>query len=429
MGGKGRSWGLGRGVGRICFIRPYRVVVLARAVRKIIGLMSGTSADGVDAALVEVRGTGIDTKVGLLGFVFTPYPAGLRREILDLCDPDKGRVDRVCRMHGVMGEWFARGALDVCREAGVPVSEVDLIGSHGQTVHHLPDPAEAFGVRVRATLQIGDPSVIAERTGVTTVADFRTRDMAAGGQGAPLVPLVDYLLFRSDGAGRAMLNIGGIANVTLLPAGCGPDEVLAFDTGPGNMLVDALVDVFTSGARSYDADGALAASGQVSGALLEQLMQHPFLAMPPPKSTGREAFGRPLVDEVLAWRDRLSAPDLIRTATAFTARSVGEALGRFVFPLSRVEEVVVSGGGAENAVLMGMLQEVLGGRKVVRIETLGVPAEAKEAVAFAVLANETLAGHPGNLPRVTGASRPAVLGVVAPGGRCRIRVDPEGRFR
>ena len=178
MGGKGRSWGLGRGVGRICFIRPYRVVVLARAVRKIIGLMSGTSADGVDAALVEVQGTGIDTKVGLLGFVFTPYPAGLRREILDLCDPDKGRVDRVCRMHGVMGEWFARGALDVCREAGVPVSEVDLIGSHGQTVHHLPDPAEAFGVRVRATLQIGDPSVIAERTGVTTVADFRTRDMA-----------------------------------------------------------------------------------------------------------------------------------------------------------------------------------------------------------------------------------------------------------
>ena len=378
--------------------------------------------------MVEVAGIGTCTEARLLRFLFTPYPRGLREEVLRLCDPSCGRVDGVCRMHAGLGEWFARAALEVCREAGVPMSEVDLIGSHGQTVHHLPDPEEAFGVRIRSTLQIGDPSVIAERTGVTTVADFRARDMAAGGQGAPLVPLVDYLLFRSERAGRAMLNIGGIANVTVLPAGCAPEGVLAFDTGPGNMVMDALTGIATDGEEAYDAGGRLAASGRVSRALLERLMQHPFLGAPPPKSTGRETFGSAFIEGISGWGCGLSGPDLVRTATAFTARSVADAIERFVLPVCRVEEVFVSGGGAENPLLMDLLRDALPGIRVARIESLGVPSEAKEAVAFAVLANETLAGRAGNLPQVTGASRPAVLGAIIPGRRCRFSVDSEGRF-
>ncbi len=394
---------------------------MARTVRKIVGLMSGTSADGVDAALVEVAGDGALPEIRLLEFVFTPYAKGLRREVLDLCDPDRGSVDRICRMHAVLGEWFARAAQAVCREAGLPMSEVDLIGSHGQTVHHLPEPVEAFGAEVRSTLQRGDPSVIAERTGVATVADFRSRDMAAGGQGAPLVPLLDYLLFRSGRVGRAMLNIGGIANLTVLPAGCGPEGVSAFDTGPGNMAIDALTERVTEGAKRYDAGGALAASGRVSDGLIRRLMQHPFLEAPPPKSTGREAFGREWVEEMLGWD--LSGPDLVRTATAFTAQSIAMALERFVFPFCQVEEVVASGGGTENPVLMAMLREALPGVRVIGVEALGIPSEAKEAVAFAVLAHETLAGRPGNLPRATGASHPVVLGAIVPGRGGRISVD------
>ena len=383
--------------------------------RKIIGLMSGTSVDGIDAALVGVCGDGNRSEVQLLGFGFTPFPEDLRQEILELSDPATGHVDRICRMHAVLGEWFAKAALSVCEEAGIPVSDVDAVGSHGQTVYHRPELSEAFGVSVRSTLQIGDPSVIAERTGLTTVADFRARDMAAGGQGAPLVPLVDFLLFRSEQVGRVMLNIGGIANVTVLPRACAAPDVFAFDTGPGNMLIDGLVSDLTDGAQRFDVDGAMAAQGGVCEPLLDELMEHPFLLEAPPKSTGRESFGRVLADRVLRNRRSVSGPDLVRTATAFTARSIADALNRFVRPICRVQEVVVSGGGADNPALMDMLGEALGPIDLVRVDELGVPSDAKEAVAFAVLANETLDGRPGNLPRVSGASRPVLLGAVIPG--------------
>jgi anhydro-N-acetylmuramic acid kinase len=252
--------------------------------------------------------------------------------------------------------------------------------------------------------------------------------MAAGGQGAPLVPLVDYLLFRSDRYGRVMLNLGGIANVTVLPPGCGPEDVIAFDTGPGNMVIDAVTAAVTRGAQSQDTRGELAAKGKVSGELLDRLMAHAYLAEPPPKSTGRETFGAAFVRETLEAGQGLSFHDLVRTVTAYTAESVCNALHRFVFPACAVDEVVVSGGGAENPVLIGTLSEKLSALRVGRIDTLGIPSEAKEAVAFAVLANEALAGRTGSLVQVTGAERPVILGAIVPGRGFRFRVDPGDPF-
>ena len=388
---------------------------------KVIGLMSGTSADGVDAALVEIEGKGTETLVKLLGFSLLPYPGDLRRAILDLCDPEKGKVDKICRMNVVLGEWFAQGALRVCQDAGVDIEDVDLIGSHGQTIHHLPETVTLFETPVRGTLQIGDSSVVAERTGITTVSDFRSRDMAAGGEGAPVVPLVDYLLFRSETIGRVMLNIGGISNLTVLRKGCRREDVYAFDTGPGNMVIDGVVSALTGGQDGYDEGGKRAALGKGSPELLDSLMQHPFLALPPPKSTGREMFGTPVIDRVL--ERGLPENDLIRTVTNFTVESIACALDRFVFPQCEIQEIVVSGGGAENPVIMAGLGETLLEQEVVRIEDRGLPSEAKEAIAFAILANETLAGQAGNVPRATGAAHPVVLGVVTPGRGCRISVD------
>ena len=391
------------------------------AFRRVIGLMSGTSADGVDAALVEVGRS--ESGVRLVAFTGLPYPRELRKEILEVSEARSGNAGDICRLNVILGEWFARSAFKVCRKAGVAMSGVDLIGSHGQTVHHLPNEYHGFGVTTRSSLQIADPSVIAERTGVTTVADFRARDMAAGGQGAPLVPVVDYLLFRSVREGRVLLNIGGISNVTVLPAGCGTEDVLAFDTGPGNMLMDGLTGVLTGGRLAYDENGSYAAAGNVSGSLLAELMRHPFLKEAPPKSTGREAFGATLVRDVLAWRGRLPDEDLVATATAFTARSIADALTRFVVPVIPVGRMAVSGGGARNPVLMEMLRGAVPGMDICESDALGVPSEAKEAIAFAVLANASVEGRTGNLPAATGASGSVVLGVVAPGGNCRISID------
>ncbi len=394
--------------------------------RRVIGLMSGTSADGVDAALVEVGLA--ETRVRLVAFTELPYPPELRQEILEVSEAEGGNVAKICRLHVILGEWFARAAFNVCRKAGVEMSNVDLIGSHGQTVHHLPEAHSTFGVVTRSSLQIADPCVIAERTGVTTVADFRARDLAVGGQGAPLVPLVDYLLFRSRREGRVLLNIGGISNVTVLPTGCGPEDVMAFDTGPGNMMLDALTWVLTGGRLAYDAGGAFAASGEVSDSLLAEMMRHPFLKRVPPKSTGRETFGASLVRNILARRGRVPDEDLIATATAFTARSIADALKRFVLPVSPIGRMAVSGGGGRNAVIMDMLRGALPGLDICQTDALGVPSDAKEAIAFAVLANATVEGRPGNLPGATGASKPVVLGVVAPGRRCGISIDSTDGF-
>jgi anhydro-N-acetylmuramic acid kinase len=376
----------------------------AKKSRRIIGLMSGTSADGIDAALVEVEGCGPGTRVKVLAFDTAPLEEALRRGVFSLFGPG-ATLDELCQLNFALGEAFARAALEVIAGAGLKPEEVDLIGSHGQTVRHLPRGAPA------STLQIGEPAVIALRTGLPVVADFRPADVALGGQGAPLVPLVDYLLFSHGLRSRALLNIGGIANATLLPAGGEAAQVRAFDLGPGNALIDGAAAHFSEGRESFDREGRWAASGRVDQALLDRLMGHPFLQLPPPKSTGREEFGAALLEELLAGR-ALSPPDWLATLTAFTARAVAEGLKRFSLPSAPVDEVWVSGGGAHNLHLMELLRAELPGARVEKLDLLGVAADAKEAVAFAVLANETLMGRPGNLPSATGAARPAVLGKI-----------------
>jgi anhydro-N-acetylmuramic acid kinase len=392
-------------------------------VRLVIGLMSGTSADGIDAALVRIQGQGTDISVDLEAFNFVSYPDNLRSAILKASEVETSSVEEVCRLNVVVGEWFARSAVALCDQARVSLEAVDFIGSHGQTFHHLPALKEMYGCSTRSSLQLGDPSVIAERTGITTVADFRARDLAAGGQGAPLVPIVDYLLYRSEKVGRVLINIGGIANMTHLPAGCDLDDVIAFDTGPGNMIMDAAVTAITGGALEYDKDGEIGMSGTVFQELRQNLMSNPYLALPPPKSTGRELFGSEAANEVLAWRNRISDEDLVATLTAFTTDSIVDALDRFVHTRGAIDEIIVSGGGTKNPGLMQRLKHRVGGIHIQEIDALGMPSEAKEAVAFAVLANETLSNNQGNVPGATGAKHPAVLGVVAPGRRTSFSVD------
>ena len=381
---------------------------------KLIGLMSGTSADGVDAALVEIEGKPPDLSWELLGFVELPYPKPVRQSILDLCDVKTAQVDAICAMNVALGEWFADAALAVCTKVGIAADEVDAIGSHGQTIHHLPDVTFIADKAVRSTLQIGAPATIAERTGITTVSDFRLRDMAVGGQGAPLVPLVDYMLYASSDVGRVLLNIGGIANVTVLPKACGLEDVFAFDTGPGNMVIDGIVQRVTQGTMVFDKEGALAQQGMVLSELLDACMANPFFAKAPPKSTGREMFGVSVVNQFCEYAD--SAEDLIATATHWTAHSIAKAIDDFVLPQCDVGEVIVSGGGAKNPVIMRLLQEMLG-PTLLQSDDFGLPSEAKEAVAFALLAYESLHGRCNNVPKVTGATKPVVLGSVTLGAR------------
>jgi anhydro-N-acetylmuramic acid kinase len=328
-----------------------------------------------------------------------------------------GSTAEVCHLNAHLGELFAAAAAHIAHEAGVPLADVDLIGSHGQTVHHLPDPRLEGTYRVRSTLQIGEPAVIAERTGVTTIADFRPRDMAAGGEGAPLTPIFHHALFAHPERGRAVLNIGGIANVTILPPGGDAGRTAGFDTGPGNVLLDEFVRTSGLSPAGYDEDGRLAAAGSVRADLLRELLAHPFVRQAPPKSTGREMFGPAFV---AAFRGRLreaGIPDLdgLATLTAFTAHAVAENLRAFVLPDVHIDEVIACGGGARNLTLMRMLAQALPGRGVGTTEALGVPGQAIEAMTFAWLAFLTATGQSGNLPAVTGAQGPRVLGCIVPG--------------
>ncbi|MFP4057977.1 MAG: anhydro-N-acetylmuramic acid kinase [Candidatus Brocadiia bacterium] len=381
----------------------------------VIGLMSGTSRDGVDAALVALSGGGPSLRAELLAFRCEAYSPAVRRLLGEVCSTPGATADKVCRASFLLGELFAQAALAVAREAGVAMSRVGLIGSHGQTVQHLPEPTRVAGRRIAGTLQIGEPAVVAERTGVTTVADFRPRDMACGGQGAPLVPLVDYLLYRHALQGRLVLNLGGIANVTHLPPGCTPEEVLAFDTGPGNMVLDGLSRALSGGRRALDRHGAAAARGRVDAARLRRWLRHPYFRKQPPKSTGRETFGEVFVRRLLDDAGGSTEADLLATATALTAETVHQAYQRWLRPRGPVDEVLASGGGCHNRTLMRLLAERFRPVPVRTTDDFGIPADAKEAVAFAILARETVHGRPGNLPGATGASRPAVLGTIVPG--------------
>jgi len=376
-----------------------------------VGLMSGTSLDGIDAVLIRIRGTGRATRYTQLAHVFRPFPSRLRDRLMANSVPATSRVDEITRLNVLLAHRSADAVVAVARKAHVPLSRIAFIGSHGQTLHHLPEPVRMFGATIRATLQIGDPSVIATLTGIPTVGNFRLADMAVGGQGAPLVPYVDWLLFTSETKNRMLLNIGGIANMTVLPRNCPAEKVMAFDTGPGNMVIDALMQRLYH--RSFDWNGAVALRGLVSHELFRWLVRHPFLRRKPPRSTGREEFGGEFVDRFLAQARQYDREDIITTASLFTAFAVFDAYKRFVAPRTAVDEVFVSGGGARNAYLLHALKDYFWPARVQTLDVTGIRAEAKEALCFAMLANETMAGRPANLPSVTGARKPVVLGTIS----------------
>lgn len=376
--------------------------------RKVVGLMSGTSADGVDAALVEIEGCGLNTRFRLIDFITYPFPENVLEQVFQLFQPASCSVEDVCEMNFVLGNVFAQAALAAIKAAGLKTSEVDLIGSHGQTICHLPDRP------VRSTLQIAEPAVIAYQTGIVTVGDFRVADVAAGGQGAPLVPYVDFLLLRDEEKSRAVQNIGGISNVTVLPAGGSTEDILAFDTGPGNMMIDGTVRLITDGLKGYDRDGEMASKGEPNQHLLQKLLSHPFISRQPPKTTGREEFGAHFVREVVNEAREMGIGDaaLLATVTAYTAECIYRNYELFILPKFSISEILVSGGGLRNLTLIEMLRERFHPVRVRSVEDFGLVSDAKEAIAFAILANETIHGNPGNVPGATGADRPVVLGKV-----------------
>ncbi|MFQ5641622.1 MAG: anhydro-N-acetylmuramic acid kinase [bacterium] len=377
-----------------------------------IGLMSGTSLDGVDAALVKIESCGTATKLELLDFLASPYPPGLKKHLLEVSSPDGGTTAEICRLNVLLGEIIADAALALLKKAGKQPEAIDFIGSHGQTVCHLPHAHELFGYKVASTLQLGEPSVISKRTGIVTVADFRPADMACGGEGAPLVPYFDFIVFRSDVKNRGLLNIGGIGNLTVLPKQCLLENVMAFDTGPGNMLIDGLMQRFFQ--KPYDENGDIARTGTISQSALAFAMQHPYFNRKPPKSTGREEFGRSFLEDILSEAKRLRLPDrdVLATVTALTARSIRESYDRFVAAQTKLDEIIVSGGGSLNTFLLQLLQKEFNPVPVKTIDEFGVLSGAKEAMCFAVLANETLLGKPSNTPRATGANRATILGKI-----------------
>jgi anhydro-N-acetylmuramic acid kinase len=387
--------------------------------RKVVGLMSGTSADGIDAALVEITHYGLDTHVNLLAFQTIPYPSQIREDILRASTPTNGKVDLICHLNFLLGELFAQAVYEVCHKGKTNIEEIDMIGSHGQTIHHLPQNRLDHGFEVRSTLQIGESAIIAVRTGITTVADFRTKDIAAGGIGAPLTPYIHFLLFKHPYKTRVVLNIGGIANITLLPAGCDPDKVIAFDTGPGNMLLDAVVSCLSRGEKGFDVDGEAAFQGVINKTLLRQLLCHPYLKKPLPKSTGREEFGDLYFEKVIEMAQQIpvEGDDLIATVASFTVDSIIQSFKDFIAPHFSVDEFIICGGGAQNLFLVNRLQGKISPIRLVPTDDYGIPAKALEAISFAILANEAVSGVSGNLPNVTGACKKVILGKIVPGNR------------
>lgn len=387
--------------------------IIKKKERTIIGLMSGTSVDSVDAVLVRVRGSGPGTTFRQLAFRRHSYPKGYREFVLCNSLPGSGRIEDISTLNVLSAQFFADAVHALLKLAGIPVSKVDLIGSHGQTVHHLPNTQKRFGRSVRSTLQLGDPAVIAKLTGIVTVGNFRTGDMALGGQGAPLVPYFDLLAFGSKRHNRAVLNIGGISNITLLTKNCGAEDVLAFDTGPGNMIIDALMKRWYD--APYDRNGKTAASGTILPLLLAEMLRHPYFGRPLPKSTGREEFGDTFVKNILHRSHGARKNDVIATVAELTALSIFDQFNRFARKHllgEPLHELIVSGGGSKNRFLMEELSRFFAPARILYSDDLGIPSDAKEALCFALLANDCISGHPANVPSVTGAASSTVLGSI-----------------
>ena len=380
----------------------------------VAGVMSGTSADGINVALVRIQGRGFRSRFELLAHYEFPYPVNVRRAVLATMNAGSASVANLSRLNFLLGELYADAVRAAQRRARL---DCELVGCHGQTLYHQGGPALFLGRRIACTWQSGEAAIVAAKIGVPVVSDFRPADMAAGGKGAPLVPFLDYALYRHRRYGRIVQNLGGIANLTAIPPRALPEAVVAFDTGPGNMVIDAVSEHLFE--RPFDRNGRIAARGEPIERVLQQLLRNPFFRQKPPKTAGREQFGREFVGELLRLCRRADEHDIVATATALTARSIGVAVRKFVLPLVeppvRFRELVVSGGGTNNLTLMRMIREELAPLKM-RVRTsddFGLPSQAKEAVAFAMLAYQTWRHLPSNIPSATGAERPAILGKVS----------------
>ena len=381
--------------------------------KKIVaGLMSGTSLDGVDVALLEIEGNGTSTKLELIGYLQYPFPKGLRKELLKNSLKETSNVESISQLNFLIPHIYFDAIKSLCNELNFPIDNIDLIGSHGQTIQHIPNKKDYFGYKISSTLQIGDPAVLAKLSGIVTIGDFRTGDIALGGEGAPLIPYFDYIIFHSDEKNIALLNIGGISNFTILNKEKSLEDVLAFDTGPGNMLIDTLTKKMFG--KDYDKDGNFARAGKFNEALFEALkLKDNFIEKAPPKSTGREYYGEQFFSGLFEEFNNLSKEDWLNTVTKFTAYAVYRNYEKFVMNETKIDELIISGGGAKNTFLYECLHNEFGESVEIKvIDDIGISSDAKEAICFAVLANETIAGNPTNIPRTTGASKPTILGKI-----------------
>jgi len=380
-------------------------------VRTVIGLMSGTSLDGVDAVLLKIKDNGEKTKVEFIDYIEYPFPDGVRKFILKNSSNHASNIEDITILNFLIPHIYFDAIKMLCDKANIDLNEIDLIGTHGQTIQHLPEKKEMFGYEIAATMQIGDPSVLAKLSGIITVGDFRVGDIALGGQGAPLVPYFDFIIFHSEEYNRALLNIGGISNFSILKKDQSIDEVIAFDTGPGNMLIDILMKKFYE--LNYDEDGKKAFKGKINTDLLKSLIQSDtFIEKAPPKSTGRELYGEEFLAKNLELYKEIANEDWIATVTNFTAYGIYRNYSKY-FPELKLDQLIVSGGGAENDFLINSLKEYFGEKiEIIKTDEFGIKSQAKEAICFAVLANETISGNSTNIPKVTGASKKTVLGKI-----------------
>jgi anhydro-N-acetylmuramic acid kinase len=381
-----------------------------RKAKTAIGLLSGTSIDGIDTVILQIQNSGPDTKIRIIDFCTYKIPVNVKDAVLVNSDVKTSNVADICRLNVILGKLFANAALSICKKN--KIFSVDFIGSHGQTVHHIPVPDNYLGFKMKSTLQIGDPAVIANLTGITTVGDFRIADCAVGGDGAPLVPILDYILFRSSSLNRGLLNIGGIANITVIPKNCTKNDVIAFDTGPGNMLIDGLTQRLYG--KKIDRNALIAKSGTRDKSLFEFLLKDKVYRRKPPKSTGREQYGKDFQQSVLEHAVNIPTENIIRTVTDFTAYTIAYNYKTFIEKKAKLDELLVSGGGSRNPLLLNLLKKYMPGVKIAPLNSYGLTVDSKEAVLFAVLANECLSGNPANLRSVTSSKKDVILGKICP---------------
>lgn len=384
--------------------------LLQKRTRTVIGLLSGTSVDGVDAVLMKITGSGKSTGIKVIDFITHSIPGNIRYSVFRNSDNKTASIEEIARLNVILGVVFADAVLKILKRNGLKAADIDLIGSHGQTIHHLPGKESFLGYKVKTTMQIGDPSVISNLTGIVTVGDFRIADCAVDGDGAPLVPYLDHLLFSDRKKNRGLLNIGGISNITILPKNSPISSVFAFDTGPGNMLIDGLM--YHLYHKKFDKDAKIAKKGIVIPKLFDWLLQDTVYRQEPPKSTGREHYGQHFQKKLLKATKGLKPADVIRTVTEFTPYSIWYNYKNFVKSNCTIEELIISGGGAENPLIKTVLSNYFKGTKLISLKQYGVTTQNKEAVLFAVLGNECIAGNSANMRSVTGSHKSVILGKI-----------------